>query len=77
VAGPAEPASPRINWLVMPSTGAWSEPIPPAVTMPKGYRYQPQGLAFFSWLYGAPSVSAGGLFSDNSTFKTVAGAVCQ
>ncbi len=61
----------------MPSTRAWSEPIPPAVIRPKGYTYQLQGLAFFSWLYGPASVSAGGLFSDNSTFKTVAGPVCQ
>ncbi len=49
----------------------------PTVTMPNGYTYHLQELAFFSWFYGAPSIAAGGLFSDNGTFKTDAGPVCQ
>jgi hypothetical protein len=49
----------------------------PTVTMPNGFTYHLQELAFFSWFYGAPSIGAGGLFSDNGTFKTDAGPVCQ
>ena len=42
-----------------------------------GFTYHLQELAFFSWFYGRPSIAAGGLFSDNGTFKTDAGAVCH
>lgn len=49
----------------------------PTVTMPNGFTYHLQELAFFSWFYGAPSIGSGGLFSDNGTFKTDAGPVCQ
>lgn len=47
----------------------------PAVTL-GGFTYHPQELAFFSWFYGAPSVGAGGRFSDNGSFSADAGAVC-
>src|SRR5207302_831672 len=33
----------------------------PNVTMPNGYTYHLQELAFFSWFFGAPSMRAGGL----------------
>jgi len=49
----------------------------PPVTMPNGFTYHLQELAFFSWYYGAPSLAANGWFSDNNTFTTDAGAVCQ
>jgi len=50
---------------------------PLSKTMPNGYTYHMQELAYFSWFYGAPSIGAGGLFSDNGTFTTDAGSVCQ
>lgn len=49
----------------------------PTVTMPNGFTYHLQELAFFSWFYGAPSIAANGWFSDNGTFATDAGPVCQ
>lgn len=49
----------------------------PTVTMPNGVDYHLQELAYFSWFYGAPSIAANGWFSDNNTFTTDAGAVCQ
>ncbi len=43
-----------------------------------GYTYHLQELAFFSWFYRqSPSIGAGGLYSDNGTFTTGAGPVCQ
>jgi hypothetical protein len=42
-----------------------------------GFTYHLQELAFFSWFYGGPSIGAGGLFSDNRTFRTDAGAICH
>lgn len=48
----------------------------PAITM-NGFTYHLQELAFFSWFYGAPSLAANGWFSDNNTFTSDAGAVCQ
>jgi hypothetical protein len=42
-----------------------------------GFTYNLQELAFFSWFYGAPSIAVNGWFSDNNTFTTDAGAVCQ
>jgi hypothetical protein len=48
----------------------------PAVTMPDGFSYDLQELAFFSWFFGSPSIGAGGSFSNNATFKTDAGAPC-
>jgi hypothetical protein len=49
----------------------------PAITMPNGFTYHLQELAFFSWFYGAPSIASNNWFSDNNTFTTDAGAVCQ
>jgi hypothetical protein len=49
----------------------------PPVTMPNGYSYHLQELAFFSWFYGAPSIAVNGWFSDNNTFTTDAGPPCM
>jgi len=49
----------------------------PAITGPTGFAYHLQELAFFSWFYGAPSIGIHGFFSDNGTFTTDAGPVCQ
>jgi hypothetical protein len=46
----------------------------PNVTMPNGYAYHLQELAFFSWFYGPPSIGAGHKFSDNGTFTSAQGA---
>jgi hypothetical protein len=51
--------------------------ILPAVTMPNGFSYHVQELAFFSWFFGSPSIGANGWFSNNGTFLTDAGPVCQ
>jgi hypothetical protein len=48
----------------------------PGVPMPNGVTYNPQELTFFSWFYGAPSIAAGGQFSNNNTFTSDAGVVC-
>ena len=39
------------------------------VTMPNGYAYHLPELAFFSWFFGAPSLGAGGLFSNNGGLR--------
>jgi hypothetical protein len=50
----------------------------PAVKMSNGYSYHLQELAFFGWFYRlTPSGGVHGWYSDNDTFKTDAGAVCQ
>jgi len=49
----------------------------PVVKGANGFNYHLQELAFFSWFYGAPSIAANGWFSDNNTFTTDAGPVCQ
>jgi hypothetical protein len=46
------------------------------VTMPNGFTYHLQELAFFSWFFGAPSVGINGWFSNNGTFLTDAGPIC-
>ena len=56
-----------------PLTGA---NIPPVVGA-NGFTYNLQELAFFSWFYGAPSIAVNGWYSDNNTFTTDAGPVCQ
>ncbi len=49
----------------------------PNVTMPSGYSYHLQELAFFSWFYGAPSIAVNGWWSDNDTFTTNEGPPCR
>ena len=49
----------------------------PAVTMPNGFTYHLQELAFFSWFFGAPSTGVNGWFSNNGTFLTDAGPPCH
>jgi hypothetical protein len=49
----------------------------PAVTMPNGFTYHLQELAFFSWFFGTPSIGVNGWFSDNGTFLTDAGPPCH
>jgi hypothetical protein len=49
----------------------------PRIVMPNGFTYHLQELAFFSWFYGAPSLAIHGWYSDNGTFLTDAGPVCQ
>jgi len=48
----------------------------PNVTL-GGFTYHLQEMAFYSWFFGAPSIGAGGLYSDNGTFTSDAGAVCS
>jgi hypothetical protein len=48
----------------------------PLVTMPNGFTYHLQELAFFSWFFGAPSIGVNGWFSDNGSFLTDAGPPC-
>lgn len=50
---------------------------PPIYNPRNGFTYHLQELAFFSWFYGAPSVGIHGWFSNNDTFTTDAGPVCQ
>jgi len=48
------------------------------VPMPNGFTYNPQELAYFSWFYNqAPSIGAGGWYSDQGTLTSDAGSVCQ
>jgi hypothetical protein len=50
--------------------------FPPVIL--NGFTYDPQELAFFAWFYRlSPSNGAGGLYSNNGTFTTGAGAVCM
>ena len=46
-------------------------------TMPNGFTYHLQELAFYSWFFDSTSIGAGGLFSDDGTFVANAGAVCH
>jgi hypothetical protein len=55
-----------------PLTGSDVAPV----TMPNGFTYSLQELAFFSWFFGAPSIGVNGWFSDNGTFTTDAGPNC-
>jgi len=43
------------------------------ITMPNGFTYHLQELAFFSWFYGAPSTAVHGWFSNNNTFSDQSG----
>lgn len=49
----------------------------PAVTMPNGFTYHLQELAFFPWFFGGKSFSVNGWYSDNNTFTTDAGPPCH
>jgi hypothetical protein len=49
----------------------------PRISMPNGFTYHLQELAFFSWFYSARSIGVSGWFSDNGTFLTNAGPPCQ
>jgi hypothetical protein len=49
----------------------------PRIVMPNGYTYHLQELAFFSWFFGNPSLGIHGWDSNNGTFLTDAGPVCQ
>jgi hypothetical protein len=49
----------------------------PTVTMPNGYAYHLQELAFFSWFYGGLPLGVNGWYSDNDTFTTNAGPPCK
>jgi hypothetical protein len=49
----------------------------PPISGPNGFAYHLQELAYFSWFLRIPSISAGGLMSDNGTLTTNAGPVCQ
>ena len=54
-----------------------SPPLSPPVTMPNGFSYNLQELAFFSWFYDQdPSIAAGGMYSDGGSFTSDAGAAC-
>jgi hypothetical protein len=49
-----------------------------AVTMPNGFTYHAQELAFFSWFYRQnPSLGLHGWFSSNGTFTSDAGPLCS
>ena len=49
----------------------------PPIVMANGFTYHLQELPFFSWFFGAPSIGIHGWFSNNGTFLTDAGPVCQ
>ena len=49
----------------------------PRIVGQNGFTYHLQELAFFSWFFGSPSVALHGWFSDNGTFLSDAGPVCQ
>ncbi len=49
----------------------------PRIVMPNGFTYHLQELAFFSWFFGNPSLGIHGWDSNNGTFLTDAGPVCQ
>jgi len=55
-----------------PLTGTAVTPV----TMPNGYTYQLQELAFFSWFYGGRSLGVDGWYSNGGTFTSDAGPVC-
>jgi hypothetical protein len=55
-----------------------SPPYNPFLVSMNGRQYTLQELAYFSWFFRqSPSLGSGGLYSDNGTFTTDAGAVCQ
>jgi hypothetical protein len=44
----------------------------PTVTMPNGFTYHLQELAYFSWFYGGTSLGTGGKYSNHGTFAGAA-----
>lgn len=50
--------------------------VMPPITMPNGFTYNVQELAFFSWFFGGRSIGANGWYSGNDTFTTDAGTPC-
>jgi len=48
----------------------------PTVSMPDGFTYNLQELAFFSWFYSSTSLGANGFFSSNESFAFDAGPPC-
>jgi hypothetical protein len=60
------------------SPGYQTPTNPYTVTMPNGYTYTLQELAYFSWFFRqSPSVGSGGLYSDDFTFRSSQPALCQ
>lgn len=51
------------------SEGFGTPSKPFSVVGANGLTYSTQELAFFSWFYGGPSLGAGGLYSNNGSFK--------
>ena len=52
--------------------------IMPTIAMSNGFNYDVQELAFYSWFYRqSPSLGANGWYSDNDSFASGAGAICQ
>jgi hypothetical protein len=49
----------------------------PPITGYNGFMYHLQETAFFSYFLGSPSIGANGWFSDNGTFLTDIGPVCD
>ena len=49
----------------------------PRIVGKNGFTYHLQELAFFSWFFGNPSTGVHGWDSNNGSFLTDAGAVCQ
>ncbi len=63
-----DPLSPGFNTPTNPFT----------VTMPNGFTYTLQELAYFSWFFRqSPSIGSGNLYSDNTTFRSAQSSVCQ
>jgi len=55
-----------------------NQTLMPEVKMPNGFTYHLQELAFFSWFYRiSPSDGVNGWYSNNGTFMTSAGPICQ
>lgn len=49
-----------------------------SVTMPNGFTYHPQELAFFSWFYRqTPSIGVNGWFSSNGKFRSDQPTICH
>jgi hypothetical protein len=61
-----------------PLSPGFGTPTNPFTVPLPGFTYTLQELAFFSWFYRqTPSIGVGGLYSNNATFTTNAGALCR